>query len=436
MSPGSTTAGSSGFILTVTGTGYNASSVIKWNGNTLTTTYLDSTQLNTSIPASFVASSASIPVTVTTPGTTGGTSTAQTFSVNAPVPTLSSINPTTVFAGSGDITLTVGGTSFIPNSSVQLAGANRPTVFVSSTQLSATIPAADLASAGSPAVTVLNPAPQGGTSNALPLAITAHPANLPPTANPGFDQTVAVGSTANLNGYGSSDTDGNRLTFQWTLSARPAGSAAALSNSTTPTPSFVADVAGNYSVQLVVNDGTASSAPATVIISTVNSAPVANAGPNQTSRIGATVQLDGTSSSDFDGNRITYAWSLTSIPSGSSATLSSTTSAQPKFVLDKAGNYVASLVVNDGTVSSAPSTVTITTNAPQLRLRMPEQARKFLLPQRFTSTAAHQPTLTAIRSRTHGRLPPSPQAAAPHSQMRTRSVRHSSQIKPAHISFN
>ena len=362
LSPGSTIAGSSGFILTVTGTGFNASSVIKWNGNTLPTTYLDSTQLNTSISSSLVASAASIPVTVTTPGTTGGTSTAQTFSVNAPVPTLSSINPTTVFAGSGDITLTVGGTSFIPNSSVQLAGSNRPTVFVSSTQLSATIPAADLASAGSPAVTVLNPAPQGGTSNALPLAITAHPANQPPTANPGFDQTAAVGSTVNLNGYGSSDTDGNRLTFQWTLSARPAGSAAALSNSTTPTPSFVADVAGNYSVQLVVNDGTASSVPATVTISTVNSAPVANAGPNQTSRIGATVQLDGTASSDFDGNRITYAWSLTSVPSGSSATLSSTTSAQPKFVLDKAGNYVASLVVNDGTVSSAPSTVTITTN--------------------------------------------------------------------------
>jgi hypothetical protein len=360
LSPGNAIAGSAGFVLTATGTGYNATSVIKWNGTALPTTYLDSTQLNASIPASYIASSASIPVTVTTPGTTGGTSTAQTFTVNAPVPTVTSINPTTLYAGSPDITLTVDGTNFLPNSSVQLAGASRTTVFVSSTQITASIPAADLASAATPAITVFNPAPQGGTSNSIPLSITTRPPNQPPTANAGFDQTVTVGSTVNLNGYGSSDTNGSHLSFQWTLSSRPAGSTAALSNASTPAPSFVADVAGNYSVQLVVNDGTTSSSPATVTISTVNSAPVANAGTNQTAKIGATVQLDGTGSSDFDGNRLTYSWSLTK-PSGSAAALSSTSSAQPKFVVDKAGLYVASLTVNDGTVSSASSSVTITT---------------------------------------------------------------------------
>ena len=365
LSPGSAMAGSSGFVLTVTGTGFNGSSVVNWNGTAVPTTFLDSTQLNASISASLIASSASVPVTVNTPGTTGGTSSPQTFTVNGPVPTLTNINPTTVFAGSGDITLTVNGTNFLPNSSVQWAGASRTTTFVSSTQLTAAISAADLASAGSPAVSVFNPAPQGGTSNTIALSIAAHPANQPPTASAGFDQTVPVGSTVNLNGYGSTDSDGNRLTFQWTLTSKPGGSTAALNNVNTPTPSFVADVAGNYSVQLVVNDGTVNSAPATVTISTVNSAPVANAGRNQTAKIGETVQLDGTGSSDFDGNRLTYVWTLTS-PAGSSATLSSATSAQPKFLVDKAGSYVASLTVNDGTLSSAPSsaTITITNTAP------------------------------------------------------------------------
>ena len=372
LNPGSITAGSPGFVLTITGTGFNQSSAINWNGNAIPTTYLSSTQLNADIPASLIASSASVPVTVTT--SSSGTSTAQTFSVNAPVPTITGINPTTVFAGSGDITLTVNGTNFLPNSTVQLGGATHSTVFISATQLTAAIPAADLASAGAPAVTVVNPSPQGGTSNAVALTIAAKQGNQAPVANAGPDQTVSVGATVNLTGYGSSDSDGNSLTFQWTLT-RPGGSAAALSNSNSPTPSFVADVAGNYSVQLVVSDGTLTSSPATVVISTTNSAPVANAGRDQTAVIGSTVQLDGTRSTDFDGNRLSYTWSLTSVPSGSSASLSSTSSAQPAFVVDKAGTYVARLIVNDGVANSAPSTVTISaTNSAPVADAGPSQA--------------------------------------------------------------
>lgn len=360
LNPGSTTAGSAGFVLTITGSGFNQTSTINWNGNAISTTYLDSTQMNADIPASLVASSGSIPVTVTT--SSSGTSTAQNFLVNAPVPIVNGINPTTIYAGSGDTTLTVNGSNFLPNSNVRLAGSSRPTVFISSTQLTATLAAADLASAGTPAITVENPAPQGGISNPLQLNIVTRPANQPPVANAGPAQTVTVGSTVNLNGYGSSDGDGSPLTFQWTLSSRPAGSSAALNSTTSPTPSFTADVAGNYSVQLVVNNGSLSSSPSTVIISTTNSAPVANAGFDQTAKIGVTVQLDGTGSTDVDGNRLTYAWSLTSVPSGSAASLSSTSSPQPTFVVDKAGSYTAQLVVNDGSVSSAASTVTINTS--------------------------------------------------------------------------
>ena len=360
LNPGSATAGSAGFVLTITGSGFNQTSTIQWNGNAISTTYLDSTQLNADIPSSLVASSGSIPVTVTT--TNSGTSTAQNFLVNAPVPILTGINPTTIYAGSGDSTLTVNGSNFLPNSVVQFAGSTRTTVFLSSTQLSASLAAADLASAGTPAITVVNPAPQGGTSNPLQLSIVTRPTNQAPIANAGPAQTVGVGSTVNLNGYGSSDGNGSPLTFQWTLSSVPAGSTATLNNPTSPTPSFTADVAGNYSVQLVVNNGSLSSSASAVVISTTNSAPVANAGFDQTAKIGVTVQLDGTRSTDVDGNLLTYAWTLTSVPSGSAASLSSASSAQPTFVVDKAGSYTAQLVVNDGSVSSAASTVTINTS--------------------------------------------------------------------------
>jgi mono/diheme cytochrome c family protein len=87
-----------------------------------------------------------------------------------------------------------------------------------------------------------------------------------PTADAGPNQTVAVGDTVRLDGSGSSDPDGDILIYQWSFVSRPAGSTAALSNTTNVNPTFVADVAGDYMVQLIVNDGTDDSAPDTVTI--------------------------------------------------------------------------------------------------------------------------------------------------------------------------
>jgi len=74
-------------------------------------------------------------------------------------------------------------------------------------------------------------------------------------------------------------------------------------------------------VSLVVNDGTANSASDTVTITTRNSAPVANAGPDQTVFVTQTVTLDGHGSSDVDGDTLSFAWSFVSRPNGSAATL-------------------------------------------------------------------------------------------------------------------
>jgi hypothetical protein len=183
-------------------------------------------------------------------------------------------------------------------------------------------------------------------------------ANHPPVANAGPAQTVFVGTTVHLNGTGSTDVDGDPLTYRWAFQNIPAGSTAILTGGTTTTPSFIIDKPGSYIVQLIVNDGKVDSNPSIVTISTQNSPPVAKAGADQTVETGATVQLDGTRSSDVDGDPLTYLWSFSSSPIGSLAILANSTSANPTFVTDKKGSYVIQLIVNDGKVNSVPSSVT------------------------------------------------------------------------------
>ncbi len=191
--------------------------------------------------------------------------------------------------------------------------------------------------------------------------------NHPPTANAGADQTAFVGETVTLNGSGSTDPDGDSLTFSWSFLSRPAGSAATLSDPGAVMPTFSVDVPGGYGLQLVVNDGTADSLPDTVLVTTENSAPVANAGPDRTVPVAQSVTLDGSGSSDVDGDPLTYAWTLTSIPTGSGVTLVGASSVHPSLVPDVFGTYVAQLVVNDGSLDSAPDVVQITTeNSPPI----------------------------------------------------------------------
>lgn len=97
----------------------------------------------------------------------------------------------------------------------------------------------------------------------------------------------------------------------------------------------------------------------------VNTAPVSNAGAALNGKTGVAVTLDGSTSSDANGDKLNYSWTLVSKPDGSNASLAGTTSATPTFTPDVSGTYVASLIVNDGKVDSAASTVSITIDATQ-----------------------------------------------------------------------
>ncbi len=181
-------------------------------------------------------------------------------------------------------------------------------------------------------------------------------------ANAGSDQTVFVTNNVLLDGSGSSDVDGDGLTYTWSLITLPATSTTTLSATDVVNPWFVADVPGTYVAQLIVNDTSVDSVPNTVTITTQNSPPVADAGPDQPVDLGNTVQLDGSNSSDVDGDTLSYSWSLTTIPVSSTATLSAIDIANPTFVADLSGTYIAQLIVDDGNSSTHTDTVQIDTN--------------------------------------------------------------------------
>ncbi|MDM0078221.1 PKD domain-containing protein [Variovorax sp. J2P1-59] len=91
-----------------------------------------------------------------------------------------------------------------------------------------------------------------------------------------------------------------------------------------------------------------------------NTAPVSNAGNAQSTITGKPFKLDGSASSDADSDALAYQWTLATKPAASAATLASPTLAKPEFTADIPGDYVFSLIVNDGKENSAPASVTVT----------------------------------------------------------------------------
>jgi chitinase len=172
-----------------------------------------------------------------------------------------------------------------------------------------------------------------GTVNSAPDTVTISTENSAPVSDAGADQAVPVNDTVQLDGSASSDADGDTLTFTWSFVSKPGTSQAALSNRKAVKPTFDVDVAGSYTVQLIVNDGTDNSMPDTVSILTENSAPVSNAGNNQTAEEGDLVTLSGLNSTDPDDNIAGYSWIQTG---GTSVTLSNPEGPETTFTAPNA----------------------------------------------------------------------------------------------------
>jgi hypothetical protein len=116
-----------------------------------------------------------------------------TFTVNpVPTPTVSSISPSGATGGGNAFVLMVTGTNFVSNSLVQINGSARSTSYVSGTQLTAQVPAEDIAVPGTLSITVLNPG-GGGDSNVVPLTVS--PAPTPAISSLSPSSTAAGGAS-------------------------------------------------------------------------------------------------------------------------------------------------------------------------------------------------------------------------------------------------
>ena len=171
LSPDSASAGAAAQTLTINGTGFVSSSTVTYNAVAHTATYVSATQLTIQLSAGDQATSGNFAVVVTNPTPGGGASNSVNFTVDNPVPTISSFSPASATAGAAAQTLTINGTNFLSTSTVTYNSAAHTAKFVSATQLTIQLSAADQATAGTYAVVVVNPTPGGGTSNSLNFTV-------------------------------------------------------------------------------------------------------------------------------------------------------------------------------------------------------------------------------------------------------------------------
>lgn len=189
--------------------------------------------------------------------------------------------------------------------------------------------------------------------------------NNPPVADAGPDQAVPVTSTVPLDGTSSYDPDGDALSYRWTILSSPTNSTASVLNATRVNASFYADRAGVFLVELEVGDiEFLSTDTVTVTVEAPNNDPIAIPGADQYVDVGDRVTLNGGQSYDPDGDSLSYQWVISTRPAGSSATLSTNTSAIVSFTADVAGQFVITLVVSDGESSSAPAQVRVIAQEP------------------------------------------------------------------------
>jgi hypothetical protein len=189
LTPSRASVGDPGFFLSVIGSAFASGSSVRWDGNDRPTAYVSASELQAEIATEDLMTGKFVQVTVGNPD--GGLSAPLPFAVDNPMPGLVSLSTTHVMGGGAGFALTVQGTKFVPESVVRWNGSDRTTTYVSATELQAAITADDIATGGNVQVTVHNPAPAGGTSNAITLQVASFT-----LASTPLSATVTAGQSA------------------------------------------------------------------------------------------------------------------------------------------------------------------------------------------------------------------------------------------------
>ena len=189
--PTSVVAGLESVRLTVTGENFTPDASVTANGTGTATTYVSSTQLEAVLTGAFIASPGSVTIGVFVPPPGGGTADGGELTVRVPpnpVPVLTGLGPSTALLEDLPLRVMVEGSGFVEESEVHVDGSAEETTYINATSLSFELtrgaevqtlslgggPIAGLlaiADARTFSVTVFNPEPEGGRSDALPFTI-------------------------------------------------------------------------------------------------------------------------------------------------------------------------------------------------------------------------------------------------------------------------
>ena len=269
ISPTSETAGTSSAMVAITGTGFDPSTVINVNGTSRTTTFTSATQVGVTLTSADLTAAGSLSLTAVNPTPGGGTSTALSLGVVAatlPGPQITLVSPSTIYTGSPNTAIAVGGTGFTANSVIQWNGTPLQTALITGygyIDLTATVPAADLTSAGTASVTVETPGASPSTSNAVSVTIANPPA---PTLTSMYPNAGPIGTASQVTLQGTGFVPSTTVAVNGTVVT----STYSNSNSITATiPASSLAFPGNVNVTVTTpapGGGTSSAQPFTVYL--------------------------------------------------------------------------------------------------------------------------------------------------------------------------
>lgn len=346
LSPNSTTAGGPGFTLTIVGTNFTSGATAQWGTTRLTPASVTSTQLTAAISASLIATAGAVKVTVTA---AGGTSTAATFTINPPKPTISSLSPNSATKGSAGFTLTINGTNFTSAATAKWGTTALKPVYVNSTKLTAPIAAGLIATAGTAAVTVTT---AGGTSTGATFTINPPKPEIT-SLSPDSARAGSAGFTLTI--YGANFTPTVKVTWGTTVLVPTYVTSTKL---TAPISAGLLATAGTPIVRVTTASGTSNLAPFTI---NPPIPAISSLSPNSATAGGAgfTLTING---ANFTSTA-TAKWGATALKP---VYVSSTKLTAPIAAGLIATAGTASVTVTAAGATSAPATFTI---SPQLQTK-------------------------------------------------------------------
>ena len=340
LSPTSVAAGAAAFTLTVTGIGFVTGSTVLWNSVALETTYGSATSLTAAVTSTQLARTGTPKVTVQ--NTSAASSPASAFSVNGP--TLASLSPSSAAAGSAAFTLTVTGTNFAGGSTVMWGTAALATTYGSATSLTAAVTSAQLASTGSPKVTVKNSS--SASSSAIAFTVIG-----PTLASLSVTSIAAGAAPFTLTLTGTNFVSGSTVMWGTTALATTYGSATSLTAAVTST-----QLNPTGSVKVTVKNSSGASSSASTFA--VSGPTISSLSPSTIAAASAPFTLTVSGANFVAGSTVMWGSTALATTYGSATSL---TAAVTSTQLVSAGSPKVT-VKNSSAASSPSSTFTITTH--------------------------------------------------------------------------